>query len=68
MNAGASGEAVESAIRDLTYGDWVKEITDQASQDGVNQTPTVKVDGTTLESSQLTPEGVTAAVQSAQAG
>jgi protein-disulfide isomerase len=66
QQAGASGSAVESGIRDLTYGDWVKEITDQASKDGVNQTPTVKVDGQQLE--DLSPSGVTAAVQSAQAG
>jgi protein-disulfide isomerase len=64
--AGASGSAVESAIRDLTYGDWVKEITDQASKDGVNQTPTVKVDGHQLE--DLSVSGVTSAVQSAHAG
>jgi protein-disulfide isomerase len=66
QQAGASGSAVESAIRDLTYGDWVKEVTDQASKDGVNQTPTVKVDGQQLE--DLSVSGVTSAVQSAQAG
>jgi protein-disulfide isomerase len=64
QQAGASGSAVESGIRDLTYGDWVKEITDQASQDGVTATPTVKVAGQRLE--DLSPSGVTAAVQSAQ--
>nr|WP_246324567.1 thioredoxin domain-containing protein [Petropleomorpha daqingensis] len=64
QQAGASGSSVESAIRDLTYGDWVKEITDQASKDGVNQTPTVKVDGQQLE--DLSPSGVTTAVQAAQ--
>ena len=66
QQAGASGSTVESAIRDLTYGDWVKEITDQASKDGVTATPTVKVDGQQLE--DLSVSGVTAAVQSAQAG
>jgi protein-disulfide isomerase len=66
QQAGASGNAVESAIHDRTYGDWVKEVTDQASKDGVTGTPTVKVDGKTLETSQLTPDGVTAAVQSVQ--
>jgi protein-disulfide isomerase len=68
QQAGASGTSVESAIHDLTYGDWVKQVTDQASKDGVTGTPTVKVDGKTLETSQLTPDGVSAAVQSAQAG
>jgi protein-disulfide isomerase len=66
QQAGASGSTVESAIRDLTYGDWVKEITDQASKDGVTATPTVKVDGQQLE--DLSVSGLTAAVQSAQAG
>jgi protein-disulfide isomerase len=64
QQAGASGSAVESGIRDLTYGDWVKEITDQASKDGVNQTPTVLVDGHQLEDRSVS--GLTAAVQSAQ--
>jgi protein-disulfide isomerase len=68
QQAGASGAAVESAIHDLTYGDWVKQITDQASKDGVTGTPTVLVDGTKLDNTKLTPDGVTAAVQAAQAG
>ncbi|WP_448625071.1 DsbA family protein [Geodermatophilus sp. URMC 64] len=63
--AGASGEAVEQAIRGLAYGDWVDQITDQASKDGVTGTPTVFVDGHQLE--DLTASGVTAAVRSAQA-
>ena len=66
QQAGASGTAVESAIHDLTYGDWVKQVTDQASKDGVTATPTVTVDGKALETTQLTPDGVTAAVQAAQ--
>src|SRR4029453_17107599 len=28
--AGASGSTVEQAIRDLTYGDWVTQVTDRA--------------------------------------
>jgi protein-disulfide isomerase len=66
QQAGAGGEAVETAIRDLTYGDWVKEITDQASKDGVTGTPTVLVDGQRLE--DLSTSGLTAAVGSAQTG
>jgi protein-disulfide isomerase len=61
--AGASGGAVEHDIRELTYGDWVKQLTDQASKDGVTGTPTVFVDGRQLE--DLSPGSVTAAVQSA---
>jgi len=64
--AGAIGAAVESGIRDLRYGDWVAAATDQASTDGVTGTPTVFVDGTQLDSADLTPEGITAAVQAAQ--
>jgi len=64
--AGATGEAVESGIADLVYGDWVEQSTDRASKDGVTATPTVLVDGEQLDNStQLTPEGLTAAVQAA---
>jgi protein-disulfide isomerase len=62
--AGASG--VEQDIRDLTYGDWVAQVTDQASKDGVTGTPTVIVDGTKLD--DLSPDGLTAAVDAAQNG
>ena len=62
--AGASGETVESGIRDLVYGDWVKQAEDQASKDGVTATPTVFVDGTQLD--DLSPAGLTAAVTAAQ--
>jgi protein-disulfide isomerase len=64
--AGAAGSTVEQDIRDLTYGDWVKTATDQASKDGVTGTPTVFVDGTAL--SDLSGAGLTAAVTSAQTG
>jgi protein-disulfide isomerase len=62
--AGASGETVESGIRDLVYGDWVEQAEDQASKDGVTATPTVFVDGTQLD--DLSPAGLTAAVTAAQ--
>jgi protein-disulfide isomerase len=64
QQVGVRGPAVEKAIDDLTYGDWVKKVTDQASKDGVTGTPTVLVGGKTLQ--DLTASGVTAAVQSAQ--
>jgi protein-disulfide isomerase len=64
--AGAGGEAVEQQIRDLTYGDWVSNVTDQASKDGVTGTPTVLVAGQRLE--DLSVAGLTAAVQTAQQG
>jgi protein-disulfide isomerase len=64
--AGAEGSAVEKDIRNLTYGDWVKTATDEASKDGVTGTPTVVVDGQEL--ADLSPDGLTAAVSAAAAG
>jgi protein-disulfide isomerase len=64
--AGASSETVQQDIRDRTYGDWVKNVTDQASKDGVTGTPTVLVGGQKL--ADLSPDGLTAAVQAEQAG
>jgi protein-disulfide isomerase len=64
--AGASGPTVEQQIRDLAYGDWVKNVTDQASKNGVTQTPTVFVGGKQL--TDLSTGALTAAVQSAQHG
>ena len=61
--AGATGATVEQAIRNLTYGDWVKKSTDQASKDGVTGTPTVFVDGKKLD--DLSAAGLTAAVNAA---
>jgi protein-disulfide isomerase len=64
--AGAAGSSVEQDIRDLTYGDWVKTATDQASKDGVTSTPTVLVDGQKL--AHPSAAGLTAAVTAAAAG
>jgi protein-disulfide isomerase len=61
--AGATGTKVAQAIRDLTYSDWVKASTDQASKDGVTGTPTVLVGGQKL--ADLSPSGLTAAVTAA---
>jgi protein-disulfide isomerase len=58
--AGASSGTVAAQIRDLTYGDWAKRITDQASKDGVTQTPTVLVDNKPL--TDLTPRALALAV------
>jgi protein-disulfide isomerase len=62
--AGATTSSVDSAIKNLTYGDWVKTVTDQASKDGVTGTPTVLVKGKVL--ADLTPAGLTAAVNAAK--
>lgn len=64
--AGASGPAVADAIKNLTYADWTKKVTDQASKDGVTQTPTVIIGGKPL--TDLSPSGVQAAVASALNG
>ena len=62
--AGATGGTVEQHIRDLTYGDWVARVTDQASKDGVTGTPTVLVAGERL--ADLSANGLTTAVKAAQ--
>ena len=64
--AGATGSAVQADINDLTYGDWVKKATDQASKDGVTGTPTVLVAGKKL--TDISATGLTDAVTAAQAG
>jgi protein-disulfide isomerase len=64
--AGATGPAVEQAIKSLKYDDWVKNATDQASKDGVTGTPTVFVDGQKL--ADMSAAGLSAAVSTAAAG
>ena len=63
--AGASGADVEEALTGLTYEDWTREVTDAAGRAGVTGTPTVLVDGATLQ--DRTPAGLRAAVEAAQA-
>ena len=63
-DAGATGSAVENAIRDLRFGDWVKTVTDKSSQAGVTATPTVIVNGTPLQ--DRTAAGLSAAVAAAE--
>jgi protein-disulfide isomerase len=63
--AGATGGQVLAQIKELSYGDWVKSATDQASKDGVTGTPTVLVAGQKL--TDLSPSGLTAAVTAAAA-
>lgn len=48
VQAGATRSAVQTGIQNRTYEQWVKNVTDQASKDGVNGTPTVKIDGKTV--------------------
>jgi len=65
--AGATGQTVETDIKNLVFGEWVEKAEDQASKDGVTGTPTVFVDGTALDDpTNATPADITAAVQAAQ--
>ncbi|GAB3259602.1 DsbA family protein [Kineosporia babensis] len=48
--AGATEPEIASAVRDLTYEGWTARITEQASKEGISGTPTVQVNGTSLES------------------
>jgi len=47
--AGATKSAVQPGIADRTYEQWVNNVNDQASKNGVTSTPTVRIDGKTLE-------------------
>jgi protein-disulfide isomerase/uncharacterized membrane protein YphA (DoxX/SURF4 family) len=60
----AGAGSVAAQIRAGTYGDFVAAATDQSSKDGVTGTPTVMVNGQTVQNPTLT--AVTAAVQAAQ--
>ena len=63
--AGASGPEVETGIRDLVYEEWTKKVTDEASKEGLQGTPTIRVDGEPLELENATPDGIRAAVAAA---
>ncbi len=64
--AGAQGSEVEDAIRSKRFEQWVRNGTDAASQDGVNQTPTVKVDGEEVQGGQTIQDLVAAMQQQVQ--
>lgn len=61
--AGATSTAVASCITSHAYYGWTARITDQASQDNVTQTPTIRVNGTEL--SERSPAALTAALTAA---
>jgi len=50
-------------VRDGTYRDWTRHVTDEASRAGVNSIPTVTVDGEELD--DISPAAITAAVEEA---
>ncbi len=65
VQAGAARADVQPGIADRTFGQWVKNVGDQASKDGVRQTPTVFVDGKKIEG---TIDQLVAQVEKAAAG
>ncbi|MGY1748904.1 DsbA family protein [Modestobacter sp. SYSU DS0511] len=66
--AGVTGDDVAAGIRERRYAGWVAAATDRASRDEVTSTPTVLVDGEPLDNGDLSPDGITAAVQAAAQG
>jgi protein-disulfide isomerase len=54
VEAGADEDAVRQPIEDKVYEQWIENATDQMSQDGVNGTPGVFIDG------QMQPDAGTA--------
>jgi protein-disulfide isomerase len=63
VQAGASRSAVAAPIRSLRFEQWVENATDAASQDDVNSTPTVFVDGKRVEATTI--DGLVADMQQA---
>jgi len=61
--AGATGAAFETCVRNRPYADFVARISEQASRDGVLGTPTVLVDGKPVQ--PVTLAAVRAAVDEA---
>lgn len=66
-SAGVTGGDFETCVNDGTYDGWVSNVAARQQDAGVTSTPTVVVDGQTLDAEQLTPEGVRAAVEQAAA-
>ena len=61
--AGATGDAFETCVRNRPYADFVARVSEQASQDGVLGTPTVLVDGSPVQ--PITLAALRAAVRGA---
>jgi protein-disulfide isomerase len=49
VQAGANRSEVKKGIDTLAFQQWVKNVTDQASRSGVNATPTVRINGKTVD-------------------
>jgi protein-disulfide isomerase len=63
---GLDNQRFTNAVEQGTYKGWIGQQTDNASRQGVNQTPTVMVDGQVAPDA-ITPQGLAAAVTAALA-
>ena len=61
---GLTSPQFQHKVRDGTYDNWIRQVTDQSSQQGVVQTPTVLVNGRQVDAA-LTAQGLQAAVNAA---
>jgi protein-disulfide isomerase len=61
---GVTSQQFQQKVRDGTYDNWIRQVTDQSSQRGVVQTPTVLVNGRQVDAA-LTAQGLQAAVNAA---
>jgi protein-disulfide isomerase len=64
QQVGATDSRFTSCVTKGTYVPWVQQLTDQASQRGVNATPTILVNGT-MKPDATTVQGLLAAVNAA---
>lgn len=64
---GLTSPQFQQRVRDGTYDNWIRQVTDQSSQRGVVQTPTVLVNGREVDAA-LTAQGLQAAVNAATSG
>jgi protein-disulfide isomerase len=63
VQAGAQQSRVRPGIEDLEFEQWVDNVTDRSSKDGVNATPTVRIDGRTVESESI--DGLVTSIEKA---
>jgi protein-disulfide isomerase len=63
--AGLTSSDFTSAVRDGKFDGFVSKVEDDASKRGVTGTPTIMIDGRTLDQSQWLPDTFTAAVNAA---
>lgn len=64
---GLTSQQFQQRVTNGTYDNWVRQATDQSSQRGVVQTPTVLVNGQQVDSAR-TAQGLLAAVNAANPG